>query len=183
MEFLNNTEKVNVVFTFEKPLYNGDNLTEKEFLDYITKKIVTNANEAMAKEFVQNLEKAKYDDWPKEFAETINEWSSEYKNAPTFVVDDTTALYTMKVNTTWMYFGYDAEIIDRPSKATMDIEFYKTTNPDEIIERTSISRAMGTYNKTHGDGETWPKPNLNRMRKAYDRAGYKFAKAIKRIVD
>ena len=181
--FLAEVDKVNVVFTYNAPLYNGDNLTEEQFLTYIKAKIVEHANTYLAQEFTLEFNAAKYDRWPNEFVDTINEWAAAYENAPLFVYNDESAPYTMRVNTTWMYFGYDIEIIDRPAKVSMDIEFFKTDSPTEIIETTEISRAMGTYNKQEGDGEIWPKPSLGRVAKAYRWGGYKFAKAIKRIVD
>jgi len=182
LDFLNQTEKVNVVFVYDSLLFNGD-IPEAAFLKKMEQKIVKHADIPMAQQFQLDYKTAKHVDWPKQFVNTINHFSANYKNAPTFVVDDPTAIYTMKVNTIWLYFGYDAGIVDQPAKATMEIDFYKTETPNTVIESTLISRAMGNYNNQDGDGEAWPKPNLSKMAKAYDRAGYKFAQAIRRVVD
>ena len=182
LAFLKTIEKVNVVFVYDSLLFDND-IPEADYIKKMEQKIVKHATITMAQEFQLDYQTAKYGDWPQQFVSTINEWSADYKNAPTFVVNDPTATYTMKVHTTWLYFGYDAGIVDQPAKATMEIDFYKTETPDTIIESTSISRAMGNYNQKEGDGEAWPKPNLSKMAKAYDKAGFKFAKAIKRIVD
>ena len=182
MEFLNTTEKVNVVFVYDSLVYDPE-VPEAQFLIKMQEKIVKHGDAEMAQQFMLDYPKAKFEEWPNTFVTAVNQWSADYKNAPTFVVEDTTAKYTMKVHTRWLYFGYDAGIVDQPAKATMDIYFYKTEAPDTIIETTTIRRAMGTYNNKDGDGEEWPKPNLSKMAKAFDKAGFKFAKAIRRVVD
>ncbi len=183
LSFLASEEKVNVVFSYNNLYLNGDMLTEEAFLDYINTKIIENADREMASQFQADYIAAKEQVWPEMFVNTLNEKVREYDSTPRFVLNDPTTTYTILINTNWMYFGYDIEIIDRPAKVTMDLTFFKNANPDNIITKTEISRAMGTYNKQENDGDIWPRPSLNRMSKAYKRAAYKFAQALKRILD
>jgi hypothetical protein len=181
LSFLASEEKVNVVFAHDSLLY-IDNLSEKGFLQKMMKKIPHHATVEEANNWALAYNTNKFEKWPKAFIDQLNEKLSENENPPFFEMGNTKTEYTMSVNPSWMYFGYDAGIIDRPAKVTLQINFYKTKDPSNIIFSTEISRAMAKYNKQEGDGEG-AGPSLNRMRKAYIKAAYKLAQAFKRIVD
>jgi hypothetical protein len=181
LSFLTSEEKLNIEFTYDSLTFDNDN-KEANFLEKMKVKIATQKNENEAKEWTLNYYKFKNEIWQNTFISTLNEKMSDYENAPVFEKNLLSATYTMKVNTQWMYFGYDAGIVDRPAKVTTILTFYKTNTPNNILFTTEISRAMGTYNKEDGDGEGVG-PSLNRMNKAYTTAAYKLAKALKRVVD
>ncbi len=79
-----------------------------------------------------------------------------------------------------MYFGYDVIIGKEPSKVSMTFSFFETSNPENILFTTHISRAMGTNNESY-NLRSWP--SFRRMGKAYIRAAYKLAQAFERILD
>lgn len=181
LSFLASQEKVNIVFV-QDSLLMIDDLYEMEFIQKMRKKIIRHGNVEEARTWISAYQKSKNEIWPKIFVTQLNEKLREYINAPRFEMENTEAVYTMKVTPSWMYFGYDAGIMDRPAKVTLQIYFYETKNPDTVIFSTEISRAMAKYNKQDGDGEG-AGPSLNRMRKAFEKAAYKFAKSLKRVVD
>jgi hypothetical protein len=79
-----------------------------------------------------------------------------------------------------MFFGYDVGVARWPSKIVLELSFYETSKPKELIYSTIIRRAMGTNNKSNNpDG--WSK--FLRVGKAYVKGAYKLAQAFKRIVD
>ncbi len=181
LSFLASQEKVNVVFSYDS-LLRIDDLKEKEFVQKMRNKIRDQSVDEEANNWTMAYNENKYKKWPAAFINQLNEKLGENKNAPVFEMDNLQATYTMEVHLSWMYFGYDAVIIDRPAKVTLQIYFYETQNPAAIIFSTEISRAMAKYNKQDGDGEG-AGPSLNRMRKAFEMAAYKLAKALMRVVD
>lgn len=181
LSFLNSQEKVNVEF-IQDSLLMIDDLYEMESIQKMRSKITRQTTVDEANAWIKNYKKNKDETWPETFVNQLNEKLSEGKNVPLFEIDNAEALYTMSVMPTWIYFGYDAGIIDRPAKVTLQIHFYETKSPNTIIFSTEISRAMAKYNKKDGDGEGVG-PSLNRMRKAFAMAGYKLAKSLKRVVN
>lgn len=181
LSFLKSQEKVNVVFA-QDSLLMIDDTYEMEFIQKMRKKIIHHSNSEEASNWISAYKKNKYEIWPETFITQLNGKLGENKNAPHFKMNFIEAVYTMKVTPTWMYFGYDAGIIDRPAKVSLQILFYETQKPNTIIFSTEISRAMAKYNIRNGDGEG-AGPSLNRMRKAFEKASYKFAKALERVMD
>ncbi len=181
LSFLTSQKNVNIVFV-QDSLLMIDDVYEMEFIQKIRTKINRQASTVEASKWISEYNINKIKTWPEIFTNQLNAKLSDSKNAPNFEMNNTEATYTMKVVPTWMYFGYDAGIIDRPAKVTLQIYFYETKKPETIIYATEISRAMAKYNKQKGNGEG-AGPSLNRMRKAYDLAAYKLAKSLQRIVD
>ncbi|MBZ0327214.1 MAG: hypothetical protein K8F54_06375 [Altibacter sp.] len=181
LAFLASEEKVNILFTYDGLLID-DAIPEADFLSKMNKKITKFANEEEAINWAAAYTAHKNDIWPATFTSVLNEKLATYKNPPIFEENSREATYTMKVHSNWMYYGYDAGIVDQPAKVTTVLTFYTSENPETIIFSTEISRAMGQYNKEDGDGEG-KGPSLNRMRKAYTKSAYKLAQALKRVVD
>ena len=181
LSFLEVAEKINVEFS-----YNGlmidDNVPEVQFLEKMQTKISRLSDEQEANRWAMSYEEHKSKVWVDSFISELNSRLSKAKNAPIFLNGDTSAKYTMKVNIPWMYYGYDAGIVNQPAKVTMHLDFVETAKPDSILFSTEIRRAMGKYNRTKGDGEGVG-PSLNRMRKALQFGAYKLAHALKRVVD
>jgi len=180
LSFLASEEKIATVFSFENVLFYEDNKTEEEFLQNQNNKITEWKDEEAAKDWVKTYYSSKENDWPDSFLNTLNEKLTEYNNSPTFVNKDSDTKYTMKVHTVWMYFGYNVIVGKKPAKVTMDISFYETDNPENIIANTKISRAMGLNNENY-DLSNWP--SFRRVGKAYVKGAYKLAQAFKRILD
>ncbi|MGO3181823.1 MAG: hypothetical protein ACTIJ9_03220 [Aequorivita sp.] len=181
LSFLASQKEMNIVFV-QDSLLMIDDVYETEFIQKMRKKIIRQSTPEEASNWISAYKKNKDEIWPEIFTTQLNEKIGEYKNAPHFEMDNTEATYTLKITPSWMYFGYDIGIIDRPAKVTLQIYFYETKNPKAVIFSTEISRAMAKYNMRDGDGEG-AGPSLNRMRKAYQKAAYKLAKALKRVVD
>ena len=177
LSFLTSEKIINTQFYYNNLEIDGE-ITEAFFLEKMQTKITSHSNEAEAKQWLDSYYEHKSTIWGNSFISELN----ERLNDLTFVENDNTPKYTMKVSVAWMYFGYDAGIIDQPAKVTLHVDFVETSNPEVILFSTQIKRAMGTYNKTKGDGEG-KGPSLNRMRKAFMFGAYKFAQALKRVVD
>lgn len=180
LSFLALQEKVNVVFTFDSLTFDADNIPETEFLQKREVEVTEWKNKDAAKEWLELYEEHKNNQWQESFLNTLNERTSEYKNAPKFERNDTTAHYTMRVNTDWMYFGYNVIVGKQPAKVSLTLSFYETENPSNILFNTEISRAMGTNNESY-NLKNWP--SFRRMGKAYTKAAYKLGQSFSRIVD
>ncbi len=181
LSFLATQEKVNVVFVYDSLLM-IDDLNEMDFIQKMRNKISGQSVVEEANNWTLAYNGNKYKKWPETFVNQLNKKLGENENATVFEMDNQEAAYTMQVIPTWMYFGYDAGIIDRPAKVTLKVSFYETKTPNSVIFSTEISRAMAKYNKQDGDGEG-AGPSLNRMRKAYEMAAYKFAKSLERVLN
>ncbi len=181
LSFLASQEEVNVIFENDSLLM-IDNLNEMDFIQKMRNKISGQSIIQEANNWTLAYNENKYKNWPKAFIDQLNEKLEESEHSPKFELDNSKALYTMKVKPTWMYFGYDAGIMDRPAKVTLQVYFYETKSPENIMFSTEISRAMAKYNKQDGDGEG-AGPSLNRMRKAYAFAAYKFAKSLETVLN
>lgn len=180
LSFLASQERVNVVFTFDSLTFDGKNVPEAEFLQKRYVEISDWKDKEAAKEWLVLYNEHKNNQWQESFISTLNERTAEYKNAPEFNRNVSTAKYTMQVNSDWMYFGYDVIVGKEPSKVSMTLSFYETEKPTSILFVTNISRAMGTNNESYNLRD-WP--SFRRMSKAYTKAGYKLAQALKRVVD
>ena len=180
LSFLASEEKINVQFS-----YNGlmidDGIPEATYLENMRIKIIRQADEKEAEAWAASYVNFKSYKWASSFTKVLNERMVKYKKSPVFQVNDTLARYTMKVNIPWMYFGYDAGIINEPAKVNMELEFYETKIPDKVLFATSIRRAMGKYNKIEGDGDSVG-PSLNRLRKALAFGAFKLSQVLKKIV-
>jgi len=181
LSFLTTAEKINVEFSYND-LIIDDGVPESLFLNNMRDKIIRQSDEQEANQWAASYEEFKSNVWADSFISELNNRISSFKNAPVFVSEDSSVEYTMKINIPWMYFGYDAGIVNKSAKVTMDLDFIKTANLDNILFSTSIRRAMGKYNRTKGDGEG-AGPSLNRMRKAIQFGAFKLAQTLKRILD
>lgn len=207
MAFLASEEKVNVVFTYDSLLFNADNFSESEFLDYIKKKIEGKLNAEEALDWEQKHFNAKDSIYPKIFVASLNNRIKNYDHPVEFVWNDPSIKYTMKVQTDWMYFGYDAGIAQQPAKANLKISFYETSNPETLLSQIDVERAegfdvVGNFSFTPdiplaksgitstnwlqsflNANENYPKPSLVRMGYMYDRAALRFGMTLKRVLD
>lgn len=202
MSFLASQQKVNVIFTYEDLHFNADNFTESEFLDYIKKKIEGKLNTEEALDWEQKHFSAKDSIYPQIFVAALNNRIKNYDHPIEFIWNDPSIKYTMKVQTDWMYFGYDAGIAKQPAKANLKIYFYETSNPENIISQIDVERAEGfdvvgnlsfTSNGSINSpnwvnhflkaNEDYPKPSLIRMGNMYDKAAVRFGMTLKRVLD
>tara|TARA_R110002012_G_scaffold37798_2_gene105618 strand:+ start:17965 stop:18675 length:711 start_codon:yes stop_codon:yes gene_type:complete len=207
MGFLAAQEKVNVVFTYNDLHFNADNFTESEFLQYIKEKIAKKLNWEEALDWEEKHFAAKDSIYPRIFVEALNNRIKNYDHPIEFVWNDPSIKYTMKVQTDWMYFGYDAGIAEQPAKGNLKISFYETSTPEKIISEIEVERAEGfnvinnfsfyniSYNGSIGiNSKVWldkfleanenhPKPSLIRMGTMYDKAAVRFGMTLKRVLD
>ena len=181
LSFLTLAKKINVEFSYDGLMIDND-VPETQFLKRMHAKIIDHRDEQEANQWALNYEEFKSNIWADSFISELNNRLSKAKNAPIFLNGDSSVKYTMKVNIPWMYFGYDAGIVNEPAKVTMHLDFIETANPDSVLFSTEIRRAMGKYNRTEGDGEG-AGASLNRMRKALQFGAYKLAQSLKRILD
>lgn len=180
LAFLAEQQNVNVLFTFDSLTFDGKNLPETTFLQNRYVEVSEWKDKQAAKEWLVLYDEHKKNNWQESFISTLNERTAKYDNNPVFSRNDSTANYTVQVNIDWMYFGYNVIVGKQPSKVSMTFSFYETANPSNILFVTDISRAMGTNNESY-NLKDWP--SFRRMGKAYTKAGYKLAQALKRVLD
>ncbi|GHC55463.1 hypothetical protein [Ulvibacter litoralis] len=175
-------ERINVIFSYNELSFNGKHLPEAEFLQHIHEKVTKYGDLEMAEKWVADYKKAKKQSWPETFISKLNSDLGKLRNAPAFVLNDTTTKYTVVVHTHWMNFGYDAGIVKRPAKASMDIYFYKTSDAENYLSLSKLKKREGLYNDSRYRNKEWPRPSLASMRNVYERVAPNLAKALKRVV-
>jgi len=181
--FLKTADTISVVHTTDSIQFNSDNISEREFVDHIIEKIRKHGDHEMADSWEKTYKNHTQEIWPAAFVDELNSRSETYKNPITFVYGNAQTKYQMRISTVWVYFGYEIGIGQQPAKVSLEVSFYDTSNPEVILGSTQIKRAMGVYNTERGDSQNFPNPSVKRVEKAYKRAGYKFAQALKRIID
>ena len=182
LSVLASEEKINVIFAFNNIVYDRGDLSEPEFINDVTEKIITQGSSTMAKEWIADFEKAKSKHWPEAFITILNQDLRKYKNAPAFNLDNKTTRYLMVVHTYWMDFGYDIGIVKRPAQANMMIYFYDTSNPIDAISSSRIHHAEGLVNESRYRNDEYPKPSLASMKHMYERVATELAKSLKKVV-
>ena len=182
LSFLASEEKINVIFAFNNIVYNRGDLSEPEFLDDVTEKIIKHGSSTMAQEWSADFKKAKSKQWPEVFITILNQDLRKYKNAPAFILNNTSTKYIMIVHTYWMDFGYDIGVVKRPARANMIIYFYDTSNPIEAITSTRIRHAEGLVSESRYKNNEYPKPSLASMNHMYERLATNLSKSLKRVV-
>jgi hypothetical protein len=180
LSFLASEELVNIEFSYNQLKFNADSIPEPTYLKEIEVKVREKYGEQGVKDWMEKFNSSKQLLWPEAFTNTLNEQISEYEFSPKFEINNKNARYTLKVNTSWMYFGYNVVAAKWPSKINLELTFYETNNPQNVIISTVIRRAMGKNNQSYNlDG--WSK--FNRVKKAYIKGAYKLAQALKRVLD
>lgn len=174
-------EKINVIFSYNELTFNGKYLPETEFVDHIYEKITKHRDTDMAEKWVSDYHKAKKQSWPETFITQLNKHLEKRRNVPAFVLNDTTTKYTIVVHTHWMNFGYDAGIVKRPAKASMDIYFFKTSDAENYLSLSKLKKREGLYNESRYSNKEWPRPSLASMRNVYERVAPNLADALKRV--
>lgn len=180
LAFLASQEKVNVSFTFNDLTISGKEIPEQQFLKERFAELSERKDEQEAGEWSALYLENKNKIWQEDFMETLIDRTAEYENSPKFVRNDGTAPYTMRVNTDWIYFGYNVIVGKNPSKVSFTVDFYQSEKPSNVLFSTEINRAMGTNNEAY-NLSNWP--SFRRVGKAYTKAAHKLARALKRILD
>ncbi|MAT90714.1 MAG: hypothetical protein CMC35_08465 [Flavobacteriaceae bacterium] len=180
LQFLSTEDTINVVFTYQDLHVQLPEFTEADFLADKRERMATVHNSEEIQDWMTEYEAAKQQLWPNQLLSILNERVQEYKNGPVFTRNAPTAAYTLTINTYWLYFGYNVVIKKEPAQASMTLNFHPTNYPLSTKFKTTLRRAMGLNDDSY-NFEGWEE--MRRMGEAYERAGYKLAKALKRVVD
>jgi len=76
---------------------------------------------------------------------------------------NTSAKYTIKVKTTWIYPGYNVGVTRQPAKINTTIYVYETSNPEEVLLVVDYDKALGNgamgfdYNSGYRISEAYAK--------------------------
>lgn len=199
--FLASQEKINVIFTYDDLHFNADNLNQTDFINHIKTKIENKLGFEAALDWENRYFFAKDSVFPKIFVAAVNNRIKDYDHPIEFVWNNSSLKYTMKVQTDWMYFGYDVGIAKQPAKANLKIYIYETSNPEKIISEVEVERAEGlnvigslSFNSKASTSTDWlkefleanedyPRPSLIRMGNMYDKAAVRFGMTLKRVLN
>jgi hypothetical protein len=183
LAFLAAEEKVNLSFTYNDLLFNSDELNEDHYLYYINKKLVRIFGDELANDWAQLYLEHKKKTFTTAFEAMFNKHISKFKRAPNFVINDTTANYTMNINSEWMYFGYGGNgPMAQPAKLSTEITFFKTSTPSDIISSVLIMKTKGSSFGDKYEIEGTNIPCLRCLTNSYERTAYKLALSFRRIL-
>jgi len=163
LAFLVDEEDINVTFSFDGLVFNGDNISETAFLSHTEAKIIKVKNDPVASTFYALYQKSKKEDFVKAFLLELNQTITNYENTPKFSLNNLDAKYTMNINADWMYFGYNYGIVKQAAKLTTTISFHASNTPTEIISTTISNRATGSSYRERYEAEGGGIPCLRCM--------------------
>ncbi|KKM73147.1 hypothetical protein LCGC14_1413440, partial [marine sediment metagenome] len=83
------------------------------------------------------------------------------------------AKYTLIVDTTWLYPGWDAAVMKQPAKVSTNLKFVETANKDKVLAEVTSENAPG---------DQWGSSfsNEDRMGEGYAKTGKSFAKLVEK---
>lgn len=109
--------------------------TEEEFLK---DKMQKREEKGIAEEFKKSWFADREGRYEPKFVESFNkrEGAQVQKN-------NTSAKYTIKVKTTWIYPGYNVGVMRQPAKLNATVFVYETNNPDNVIVEVEYKKVLG----------------------------------------
>ncbi|HEA19595.1 MAG TPA: hypothetical protein ENH87_01595 [Pricia antarctica] len=170
-DFLPGQKAVNVAFTYDNTTFYKENMTEEEFIE-------KQYNEAEEKSkgsgntWKKKWAAAKETVWQPKFLELMNRTFQDDHDL-SFQEGLGDAKYTLIVDTTWLYPGWDAAVMKQPAKVSTNLKFVETANKDKVLAEVTSENAPG---------DQWGSSfsNEDRMGEGYAKTGKSFAKLVEK---
>lgn len=164
---LKNITEYNVVFDYDGIMM-GKFASEEAFLENRMKKHKNEQSAERWKEKWLSDRERKYE------PSFIYSFNKRFKNSEVQVDKDIESPYTMKVKTTWMYWGYNVAIARKSSKINATIIVYETANPSNVLLEVSYRKVKG---RSFGGGDF---DTAYRISESYALLAKKFVKDLRK---
>jgi hypothetical protein len=168
-DFIKGQKEINVEFVYDNMKLLKDNLSNDEYVKNHSEEL-----EQKTKGKGTSWEKSWYASreliYAPKFLELMNRYLHEDHNV-FFGENLSETKYTLIVETTWVYPGWDAGIMKQPAKVSTLLRFVETNNRDNILLEVSSENAPG---------DQWGSSfnNEDRLGEGYAKTGKSFAKLI-----
>ncbi|WP_282629551.1 hypothetical protein [Empedobacter sedimenti] len=142
-DFLKDQKEINVKLIFDNVKFYDENKTEAEYLEKREKDVLENPKrgEKYWKEWITSWNESKDVDYLDKFIKGTSK-SKKYS-----FVKDSSAKYTLIVNSEWIYPGYHAGIVIEPAKLSTTLNFVETANPSNVLLSIKSDKVRGTSGK------------------------------------
>ncbi|MES2748230.1 MAG: hypothetical protein V4648_07615 [Bacteroidota bacterium] len=140
--FLNGQTAVNIEFDYSKLTLMKENKTEAQYIDDRVKDL-NEKNKGVGDVWKKKWEGSKKAIWEPKFLELVNIVLVKKKKDLTFQEDLKTAKYTLIVEATWIFPGWDAMVMKQPAKVSTTLKFVETANRSNVLLEISTKEAPG----------------------------------------
>lgn len=168
-DFLKDQKDINVELIFDNVKFFDENKTEAEYLEKREKDVLDNPKrgESYWKEWLADWNENKNSTYLEKFIKGTTK-SKKYN-----FVKNSSAKYSLIINSEWIYPGYHAGIAIEPAKLTTTLNFVETANPSTILLSIKTEKVKGTSGKNDFVME------YGRIASAYESTGKLVAKELK----
>lgn len=140
--FLNGQTAINIEFDYSKLKMMKENKTEAEYVSE-RQKDLNDKTKGVGDIWKKKWEGAKVAIWQPKFLELVNVVLAKKKKDLTFQEDLSTAKYTLIVEATWIFPGWDAMVMKQPAKVSTTLKFVETANRSNVVLEISTKEAPG----------------------------------------
>jgi len=162
-KFLKGQKEINIVFKYDKMKMYKDKRSEEKYIKERTKELnekTKGKGDTWAKKWASSRELI----WEPKFLELLNRAKNH-----NFSVDNADAKYTLIVETTWLYPGYNVGVMKQGAKVTTVLKFVETANMDKVKLKINSKNApgdtyMGSYSNEDRIGEGYAKTGKSLMK-------------------
>ena len=159
-DFIKGEKEVNVEFVYDNMKIYKDNKTNEEYMTERSAKLEEKGRgkgKAWEKKWMASRELI----YAPKFLELMNRYMEKKRNT-IFQEGLTDAKYTLIVETTWLYPGYNVGIMRKPAKVSTLLKFVETANRDNVLLEVTGKHAPGnqfggTYSNEDRIGEGYAK--------------------------
>jgi hypothetical protein len=140
--FLNGQTAINIEFDYSKLTLMKENKTEAQYIADRQNEL-NEKNKSVGDIWKKKWEGAKGTIWEPKFLELVNIVLAKKDRNLMFQQDLTAAKYTLIVEATWIFPGWDAMVMKQPAKVSTTLKFVETANRSNVVLEISAKDAPG----------------------------------------
>lgn len=140
--FLNGQTTINIEFDYSKLAMMKENKTEAEYIADRAKEL-NEKNNGVGDVWKKKWQGAKKAIWEPKFLELVNIVLAKKDKNLSFQEDLASAKYTLIVEATWIFPGWDAMVMKQPAKVSTTLKFVETANKSNVVLEISTKEAPG----------------------------------------
>ena len=142
LSFLKGETEINVVFDYSQLTLMKENLTEEQYVNQRTKEL-NEKNKGVGDIWKKKWKSSKEMIWNTKFLELVNTILSKKKINLNFQEDLPTSKYTLIVQPTWIYPGWDIAMMKQAAKVSTRLKFVETGNESKVVLEIITDKAPG----------------------------------------
>ncbi len=159
-DFIKNQKEINVEFDYDNMKLFKDNKTNEEYMEERSADLEEKAR-GNGKNWEKKWMASRELIYQPKFLELMNRYVNEKKGVY-FAENLPEAKYTLIVETTWLYPGYNVAVMKKPAKVSTKLTFVETANRNNILlvvtsENAPGSSYGGTFSNEDRIGEGYAK--------------------------